>query len=174
MAMFLKLGCFTFGGGMSIVAQLEIEFTEKRHWLTKEELLDYTSVGRSLPGIMICNVSLIFGYHVGGVLCAIAALIGIITPSFIILIAVTYFYTVIRDNVYIARALTGIRAGVLAIIASAALSLGKTALKDVIGYIIAVAAVLLCLFTNISMIVIIISGGIAGLMIMGVKNRGAD
>ena len=62
-ATFLKFGCFTFGGGWSIVAQMQKEYVEKRRWLTDEELLDYTSVGRSTPGLMIGNTSIPFGYH---------------------------------------------------------------------------------------------------------------
>lgn len=61
-AFFFKIGCFTFGGGWSILAQMEQEFVDKRKWLTKSELLDMVAVGRSVPGIMITNISMIFGY----------------------------------------------------------------------------------------------------------------
>ena len=57
---FLKFGCFTFGGGWSIVAQIRKEFVEKRRWITDEELLDFTSVGRSTPGLMIGNAAILF------------------------------------------------------------------------------------------------------------------
>ena len=73
---FFKIGCYTFGGGWSIVAQMQKEYVEKRHWLTEEELLDITSVGRSLPGLMIGNVSYLFGYHVAGFPGALACLLG--------------------------------------------------------------------------------------------------
>ena len=63
---FVKIGFFTFGGGWSILAQMQSEFVERRQWLTQEELLDIVSVGRSLPGIMIANISAPFGYHMGG------------------------------------------------------------------------------------------------------------
>jgi hypothetical protein len=73
---FLKFGCFTFGGGWSIVAQMQKEYVEKEHWITDEELLDYTSVGRSTPGLMIGNASILFGYCTAGVPGALAALLG--------------------------------------------------------------------------------------------------
>ena len=63
---FLKFGCFTFGGGWSIVAQIQKEYVEKQRWITDEELLDFTSVGRSTPGLMIGNASVLFGYHAAG------------------------------------------------------------------------------------------------------------
>ena len=62
---FFKIGLFTFGGGWSIVTQMQNEFVDKRRWVTEEELLDMVSVGRSLPGIMIANISVLFGYRVG-------------------------------------------------------------------------------------------------------------
>ena len=64
---FAKIGCFTFGGGWSIIAQMQEEFINKRHTLTEEELLDITSVAKSLPGIMITNISVIFGYRTAGI-----------------------------------------------------------------------------------------------------------
>ena len=63
---FFKIGFYTFGGGWSIVAQIQQEYVQKKGWITDEELLDITSVGRSLPGLMIGNVSYLFGYHVAG------------------------------------------------------------------------------------------------------------
>ena len=65
-AFFFKIGCFTFGGGWSILAQMEQEFVDKRKLITKEELLDMVAVGKSVPGIMITNISMLFGYYVGG------------------------------------------------------------------------------------------------------------
>lgn len=74
---FLKFGCFTFGGGWSIVSQIQKEYVEDKHWITDEELLDFTSVGRSVPGLMISNASVLFGYHAAGFGGALAALAGI-------------------------------------------------------------------------------------------------
>ena len=52
------------------------EFVEKRRWITDEELLDFTSVGRSTPGLMIGNAAILFGYHAAGVPGALAALLA--------------------------------------------------------------------------------------------------
>ena len=86
---FFKFGCYTFGGGWSIVAQMQKEYVQKRGWLTEEDLLDITSVGRSLPGLMIGNVSYLFGYHVAGFPGAIACVTGMCIPPLLILTAVT-------------------------------------------------------------------------------------
>ena len=130
---FFKIGCFTFGGGWSILAQMEQEFVDKRKWLTKSELLDMVAVGRSVPGIMITNISMIFGYSVGGVFGGFCAVLGITTPAILILSIVTMFYSKLKDNVWCASALRGIRSAVVPIIASAAFSLGKEAFKTKIS-----------------------------------------
>ena len=96
---FFKIGCCTFGGGLSIVAQIQKEYVEKRGWLSDKDLLEITSVGRSLPGIMIANVSYLFGYHLAGFPGAFICLLGLALPSIIILTLVTWGYTMIRDNI---------------------------------------------------------------------------
>lgn len=105
---FFKIGFYTFGGGWSIVAQIQQEYVQKKGWITDEELLDITSVGRSLPGLMIGNVSYLFGYHVAGFPGALACLLGISLPSLIVLTVVTWCYTQVKDNLYVSRAMTGV------------------------------------------------------------------
>lgn len=169
---FAKIGFFTFGGGWSIIAQMQKEFVDKRHVITEEELLDITSVGRSMPGTMIGNVALMFGYHTAGIPGAFGALFGMISPSLLILSILTFFYTSIKDNIYVARALVGVRASIVPIIGSAALRLRKTALRDKITYLIAAAAFCLFLFTGINNIFIVLLGACSGLLIWEVKMRG--
>ena len=72
---FMKFGLFTFGGGWSIVAQMQKLYVEQEKVITSEELLDLTSVGRSLPGTMIGNVAVLYGYRVAGVAGGIRAVV---------------------------------------------------------------------------------------------------
>ena len=170
---FLKFGCFTFGGGWGIIAQIQKEYVEKKQWITDEELLDYTSVGRSLPGLMIGNASLLFGYSAAGIPGAIAALIGITIPPVAIMIAVTYIYGLVRDNLYVARAMMGVRAAVVPIIFSALLKLFRSGMKDLFCYLVAICALGLCLFSGLSNVLIVLIGAAAGLIYMEVKTRRA-
>ena len=64
---FAKIGCFTFGGGWGILAQMEQEFIDKRALITKSDLLEMVAVGKSVPGIMILNISVLFGYQTAGI-----------------------------------------------------------------------------------------------------------
>ena len=121
-AFFFKIGCFTFGGGWSILAQMEQEFVDKRKLITKEELLDMVAVGKSVPGIMITNISMLFGYYVGGWFGGVCAVLGMTCPAVLILSFVTAFYKVLKSNVWCHAALRGIRCAVVPIMGSAALS----------------------------------------------------
>ena len=168
---FLKFGCFTFGGGWSIVAQMQKEYVEKKHWITDEELLDFTSVGRSTPGLMIGNVSVLFGYHAAGIPGALAAILGITVPPVIIMLGVVVLYDLVKDNLYVSRAMIGVRAAVAPIILSALLKLLKSGLKDAFCYLIAICAFGLCLFTTLNNVLIVLLGAAAGLIYQEVRSR---
>lgn len=168
---FLKFGCFTFGGGWSIVSQIQKEYVDKKHWITNEELLDFTSVGRSLPGLMIGNTSILFGYQAAGILGAVAALLGMVIPPIVIMLGVVFLYDLVKDNPYVANAMVGVRAAVVPIIFSALLKLFKAGMKDAYCYLIAAGALCLCLFTNISNVLIVLIGAAAGLIYREAKQR---
>ena len=162
---FFKIGFYTFGGGWSIVAQIQKEYVERRKWITEEDLLDITSVGRSLPGLMIGNVSYLFGYHVAGFPGAVASVIGISLPSLVVLTVVTWFYTMFKDNLYVSRAMAGVRATVVPIILVAALKLSRAALPEKISWLFLVLGFALYLFLGVSCIWIMIISGLLGFLL---------
>ena len=164
---FFRIGWFTFGGGWNIVAQIQKEFSEKRHWISDEELLDLTAVGRSLPGTMIGNVSYLFGHHLGGTLCGVASTLGMLVPPVMILSIVTMFYHSFRDNIYVSRAMVGVRASVVPIIGHACLKMAKSAYRDRIGYLITILALVLWLFFHANSILLVIIGALVGIVILG-------
>ncbi|MBQ6550461.1 MAG: chromate transporter [Lachnospiraceae bacterium] len=173
---FFRIGWYTFGGGWSIIAQIQRDYVDKKHYVTNEVLLDLTSVGKSLPGVMVGNVTLLFGYHVAGVPGALMSLLGMSLPPILILTLVTYLYTWFRDNVYVARALRGVRAAVVPIIFSATLKLYPAALHDWFTYVILGAGVALLLFTDINAILIIVGAAVIGLLVSYLRRGkgGAD
>lgn len=163
-----KIGLFTFGGGWSIVAQIQKEFVEIRGWVTKEELLDIVTIGRSFPGIMVVNIAVMLGYTLGGVPCALLCAFGISLPAFLVMAAVTAFYTAIRENPWVARVMVGVRAAVVPIILSASVNLWKTAIRDKTGLVIAFLAFLLPVL-GVSNILVIFLGGGAGLVLQTLR-----
>ncbi len=168
---FFKLGCFTFGGGWSIVAQMQKRYVEKEGRLTSEDLLDMTSVGRSLPGTMIGNVAFLFGYHEARVLGGIACVIGMIMPPMLVLTVITYFYSLVMDQVWVMSAMTGVRAAVVPIIGSAVLGLRKGAFRYPVCYGLTLIGFLLYLFAGISCVALVVIGMAAGIVICEVYER---
>ena len=168
---FFKIGFYTFGGGWSIVAQIQKEYVERQQWITEEDLLDITSVGRSLPGLMIGNVSFLFGYHVAGFPGAILSVIGISLPSLIVLTVVTWCYTMFKDNIYVSRAMAGVRATVVPIILVAALKLSRAALPEKLSWAFLILGLVLYLFLGVSCIWIMVISGLLGLLLQTLRQR---
>ena len=168
---FFKIGCCTFGGGWSIVAQIEKQYVQGQKLLTSQDLLDLTSVGRSLPGVMIANVSFLFGHQVGGVLCGFACVFGIALPPLIILTFVTLGYHVLQGNPMMLHAMTGVRAAVVPIILSSAVALRKGAFTYPVCFGIAAVAFALSLFWGVGCIPLILFGMAAGVAVCEWKKR---
>ena len=168
---FIKIGTFTFGSGWSILAQMEQEFVDKRQWLTKADLLELMAVGKSLPGIMITNIALLFGYQMAGVLGGVLAVLGIALPAVVVLSLVTLVYDVIKDNYWVWAALKGVQCAVVPIIGGAAISLGREGLTERMGLLLCLVSLLLCHFTSLSNILLILAGVVGALIWMGVKEH---
>jgi len=168
---FLKLGCFTFGGGWSIVAQIQQTYIEKRREMSADELLDLVSVGRSLPGTMVGNVALLFGYHMAGIWGALACLFGLIIPPFAVMYAITFCYTLLQDNIWMEAAMIGVRAAVAPIIAGAIIGMVKSAFRLPPCYVVAVLAFVLYLFFDVSCVLLVIIGAVCGLIICEIDER---
>lgn len=168
---FLKTGSYTFGGGWGIVLAMQQEFVEKRRWITEEELVDLTSVGRSLPGTMIGNVTYLFGYRQCGVLGGVVSLLGISFMPMAVLMVVTLGYEQFKSNPYAARALTGVRAAVIPIMLSGAIALKDACFTDQVTYVFGAAAALLFLFSGLGTLPLVLLGGLAGFLVCEVRGR---
>ena len=112
------------------------------------------------------NVAYLFGHRQAGVLGGIAATVGMVTPPMIILSALTYCYAMFKDNIWIAKMLTGVRSAVVPIILVAALKLREGAFPTKACYAIAIVACILNAFLNVNCVLVILLAVAAGL-IMG-------
>ena len=168
---FFRIGWYTFGGGWSIVAQIQHDFVEGKHTITDEELLDLTSIGRSLPGIMIANVALLFGFRTAGVAGAVLSLLGMSLPSIILLSLITVAYTSFRENAYVSYAMNGIRVCVVPIILCASKKLFLAALKGPFSYLILAAAFFLFYFAEMNGALVILAAGVVGLFYSSLQRR---
>ena len=162
---FAKFGCFTFGGGWSIIAQMQQLYVEKRKEITSQELLDLTSVAKSLPGTMIANVAMLYGYRVGGLWGGLAAVFGMILPPLAVIVAINYFYAAFRANPWVSAAMEGMQAAVVPIIFSAAINLVKGSMPYPPCVLLLLISVAAYLFTDLNPILLVILGVVLGLVI---------
>ena len=164
-AVMFRIGCLTFGGGWSIVAQMEEEFTAKRGYMTTEQLTDDVALGKSLPGIMIINTAVIFGYQAAGIAGAFVASIALSMPALIAITIVAFFYNSLRANVFVARILSGVRCAVVPIIMTAGFRLKKNSLISRCAYILAALSFAVCAFSGTAKFLVVAGGGAAGFLL---------
>ena len=162
---FIRFGLFTFGGGWSIIAQMQQLYVEKKQTITAEELLDLVSVAKSVPGTMIGNVAMLYGYRVHGLIGGIVCVIGMCMPPMLVLMVISLFYSAFRDNYWVNAAMMGMQAAVVPIIASAAKNLIKGSAKYPPCILVIGASMALYLFVEINPVFLVIMGVIAGLWI---------
>ena len=159
---FARVGLFTFGGGLAMMPMLQKELIEKRHWLTEEDLIDYYAVGQSTPGIIAVNVATFVGYRQLGVLGAIVATLGIISPSILIITLLAGGINSISEYPKVQAALKGINVAVAALLTSVIFKFAKKTIKTVWNALFMLAA-FVCIFwfkvPSFILIVIAIAAG---------------
>lgn len=160
-----KIGLFTFGGGWSIIVQMQHEFVDKRGWMTEEQIVDYMALAKSFPGIMIINMSVFCGYTMGGVAGAVASALGLSLPALIAIAIVTYFYETLRANVFVAKILNGVRSVVIPIIISASIRMWGPAMKSKSAWVFLTVSFFVCAFTGFSKFLLILISLVGGLLI---------
>lgn len=167
---FFKIGLFTFGGGYAMVAVLEREIVEKKQWILKDEFLDLIAIAESTPGPIAVNSATYIGYKTGGFLGSLFCTLGMVLPSFIVILVISLFFEAFLKLEYVKYAFRGIQACVSFLIISAGLkmlfSLKKTWLNAVLF--IATVTLIICfsLFNiDFSSIYYILIGGFIGLCV---------
>ena len=113
----------TANSGYAMLGVIKNRFVDKYGWFTKEEMEDYIALAQSCPGPFSCSTAMIIGYQSCGIIGALAAVLGVIVPPFIMMILVTYFYTFISTNQYVRIFITGMQAGVCAMLLDVVLGL---------------------------------------------------
>ncbi|MHA9742052.1 chromate transporter [Robinsoniella peoriensis] len=160
----LYLSAFTFGGGYVIVTLMKKKFVDGYHWIDEQEMLDLTAIAQSAPGAIAVNGAIIVGYRVAGAAGAVVSIIGTVLPPFVILSVISIFYAAFRDNLIVNLVLTGMQAGVAAVIADVVIEMGGNIVKEknVLSVIIMVTAFAASYVLNINVILIILTCGVIG------------
>lgn len=169
---FARIGGLTFGGGYAMFPMLQREVVENKGWTSEEELMDYFAVGQCVPGVIAVNTAVFIGTKVKGLAGAIAASLGVISPSLVIIIAIAAFIQSFSDLSIVQNAFAGIRAGVCVLILSAVLKLFKKAVIDKFTFALFAVVFFLTLFLDISPIIFVIIAAVAGMLVYILKERG--
>ena len=129
---FAKIGLFTFGGGYAMLPLIERICITKKKWLTNEDMLNITVMAESTPGPVAINCATFVGNRQKGLLGAIAATLGMITPSFVIILLISFFLENFMEIRWVAGAFQGIKIAVGILIIDAAIRLLKKLPKKVL------------------------------------------
>ena len=154
----ISLGTFTFGGGYVIVTLMKKKFADEYHWIDETEMRDLIAIAQSAPGAIAGNGSIVVGYKLAGIPGMLVSILGTILPPFVILSLVSMFYIAFRDNIWVHSMLTGMQAGVAAVIIAVVLEMGHGILveKNKISMLIMAAAFVLTFFLNINVVYVVI------------------
>ena len=170
---FFKIGAFTFGGGYAMIPLIQREAVENRHWVTDEDILDIITIAESTPGPIAINSATFVGYRAAGVLGSVAGTLGVVLPSFCIILLISYVLREFQDIKAVQYAFAGIRAGVLALIIKALWGMYKKCPKNAVSYIVMAAAFILAAFVDVSVLPILIGCALFGLVSTVVMERKA-
>lgn len=141
---------------------IQREVVEKQKWVSEEEIVDVFAISQSVPGVIAINSSIFIGNKVAKIPGAVAAALGVILPAFLSIILILIALTRFQNNIYVEKALSGIRAASAGLILLTAIKLGKNILKNKLTWIIAIGACVAILIFNINAAWTIVGGGLTG------------
>lgn len=155
----LYLSTFTFGGGYVIVSFMKKKFVDDLHLIDETEMLDLIAIAQSCPGAVAINGAIVVGYRLGGFTGILLSILGAVIPPFFIISMISGFYTLFAENMAVQAVLSGMRAGVGAVIVSVVWDMGSKIVqtKSVTSIFIMIAAFLAnyCFHVNIVYIILI-------------------
>ena len=152
---FAKIGAFTIGGGIPMIAAIKSELTEKG-WLKDEDFIDIITLAQTAPGLFAVNISILTGHKLRGTKGSVVATIASCLPPFLIILLVATFFTSFKDNEYVISAFKGIRPVVVALIGVPMIDMIKATKMRWWSWVIVVSSMVLVCFMNVSPIYILI------------------
>ena len=162
---FAKIGSMMFGGGMAMLPLLQRELVDNKKWVTEEEILDYYAIGQCTPGIIAVNTATFVGRKRKGIPGGIAATLGVVFPSLVIIIIIAAFLTNFADLKAVKDAFAAIRVCVCALILNSVIKLGKKTIVDAPTAVIFVLVVAGTLLLDISPVIFVIASALCGIVV---------
>nr|WP_315024784.1 chromate transporter [uncultured Aminipila sp.] len=168
---FFKIGLFTIGGGLAMLPLIQRMVVDDNKWLKENEMIDCIAICQSLPGVIAINAATFVGYRKNKLAGSIAATLGTIMPSLIIIILAAIFLDAAGSNPYVNGAFVSIKAASCGLILFAAVKLGKQVLESKFAWAIAVIAFVMIAVFRVTAVWAIILGAFAGLIPYWTKSK---
>jgi len=173
---FFKIGLFTFGGGYAMISIIEDNCVNRKKWITHDEMMNVTVIAESTPGPIAINCATFTGYKKAGFLGALAATLGMVMPSFMIIYLISRFLDNFLDIAIIANAFAGIKIAVGILILDAAITMIQKMPKKKQPRVIMICSCIIMLVINIfawnfSSISLMLVAGVVNLTIFLLKGR---
>ena len=146
---FSKIGLFTFGGGYAMLSLIENACVEQKHWITHDDMMNITVVAESTPGSIAVNCATFVGYQQAGIAGALLATVGVVFPSFVIILALSSVLDTFLAVPLVANAFLGIKLAVGLLILNAGINMLKKMKKQPKPVILMIVALAVMLLTEI-------------------------
>src|SRR6476661_1884415 len=163
---FLRLGTWGFGGPIALAGYMQRDLVEEKHWFTRQEYLDGLALAQLAPGPLAAQLAMYLGLLRGGTLGASLVAVAFIAPSFLMVLALSFFYVTFGGLPWMQAAFYGVGAAVVAIIARSAIKLIKTAIgKDKLLWTIFLALLAATAITEREIVWLFLGGGVLSLIV---------
>ena len=167
---FAKIGAFTIGGGIPMIAAIKSELVERK-WLNDEDFIDIITLAQTAPGLFAVNISILTGHKLRGTKGSVVATIASCLPPFLIILLVAIFFTAFKDNEYVLRAFKGIRPVVVALIGVPLIDMIKATKMKWWSWTIMLSSLVLVCILKVSPIYILICVIVGAVFISWNNNR---
>lgn len=169
-SVFAKIGAFTIGGGIPMIAAIKSELVERK-WLNDEDFIDIITLAQTAPGLFAVNISILTGHRLRGTKGSVVATIGSCLPPFLIILLVAMFFTSFKDNEYVIKAFKGIRPVVVALIGVPMIDMLKATKMNWWKWIVVISSMILVCFLSVSPIYILICVIVMAVFISWYNNK---
>ncbi|MBE7057048.1 MAG: chromate transporter [Ruminococcaceae bacterium] len=168
---FFKIGAFTFGGGYAMIPLIQKEVVDNKKWITDDDILEIIAIAESTPGPIAINSATFVGYRTCGFFGAFFATLGVVLPSFVVILLISFVLREFQNLKAVKYAFNGIRAGVLALLIKALWGMYKKCPKGWVSYVIIGTAFVVVAFLKINVLYVIIGCAAFGLVTSLVAER---
>ena len=154
---FFRMSAVTFGCGYAMLGVIQHTAVEEKKWITNDEMMDVVVIAESTPGPIAINSATFVGYKVCGFWGSFCCTLGVVLPSFMIILAISGILELVQDLKAVKYAFMGIRAGVLALIIKALVKMYKACPKGLVSYIVMGLSFVLAALVKLDVIIVVIT-----------------